>query len=262
MEGVLGQEHGQEPGEGHGVDVPLGQEHVPLGVEVGCHLLDERGGEGEHDGGGRSERRRPPRRRTELGEADCGRRAQDDGEGGDPPPPEPGDQIAAGRDGHGEEEGQARGGDDGAGPLLPAEVLAEPEGQDGDEERELQRQDGLDDGEAADVEGEGLEEESGDEAHAAEQPHLPADGIGDQAEMQGGLRRGVFHAHALEDGGERIGQRSRDGEHIDHLAHLPVVGRPACDFAVKTPISVPVFLGPASVPACHGGRPLGPSRRM
>jgi hypothetical protein len=111
------------------------------------------------------------------------------------------------------------------GPLLPAEVLAEPEGQDGDQERQLERQDGLHDGETAHVEGEGLQEESGDEAETTQQPHLPPDGVGDQAPVQRRLRRCVLDAHALEDGRERVGQGAGDGEHVDHVAHLPV-GRP------------------------------------
>ena len=90
--------------------------------------------------------------------------AEEDGEGGDPPGPEPGDQVSAGGDGDGQEQGQAGGGHDGAGPLLPAQVLAEPEGQDGHEEGQLQGQDGLDDGQATHMEGEGLEEKAGDES--------------------------------------------------------------------------------------------------
>ena len=184
---------------------------------------------------------------TELGQADSDGRAQDDGEGGDPPAPQPGDQVPAGGDGHGQEQGQAGGGHDGTGPLLPAQLLAEPEGQDGHQERELQGQDGLDDRQAPDMEGEGLEEESGDETHAAEQPHLAAHGIGDQAEVQRVLGRGILHAHALEDGGEGIGQRSRRWRARRPCRHLPVVGRPHLWLGCETPISGPVFRGPPPV---------------
>jgi acyl-CoA dehydrogenase len=105
--------------------------------------------------------------------------------------------------------------------LAPSQRLAEPHAEDGDEEGQLQGEDGLDGGQVAEVQRQELEQEGGDHYAEAHEPHSAADGIRQQAEPEDCLLGGRLYAHPLQDGGQGIGERRSHGEHVGHRRFLP-----------------------------------------
>jgi len=102
-------------------------------------------------------------------------------------------------------------------PLPRGDGEPEPRGEDEYEEQELCGEDGLDLAQVAQVQCERLTEERTDHDDEAEQPDTPTEGMGDQTQVQCGLIRGVFNPHSLQDAGDGIRQRRRQGQDVDHL---------------------------------------------
>ena len=70
----------------------------------------------------------------------------------------------------------------------------------------------------ADVEGEGLEQEAADHEGEPQEPHPPAEGVGEEAELHGGRFGGVLYPHALKDAAQRVRKRGPECEYVDHLS--------------------------------------------
>ena len=70
-------------------------------------------------------------------------------------------------------------------PFEPAQPVAEPHGQDEQQEEELGGEDGLDDAELAEAEGGGLQPEDHQHEREADQPDATPEGMGHEAEPQG-----------------------------------------------------------------------------
>ncbi len=136
--------------------------------------------------------------------------------------------------------------DDGhrAQPLLPSEPEAEPAAEDEQQEQELGGQHGLDHAELAEPEGGGLQPEDDQHQPEPDEPDAPPDGMGHQAEAEGGrLGRGLdpdpleHRGQGIDESGESLPagrpplRCTRDHGHVPGSA-LSAPGLPGPDPAI------------------------------
>jgi hypothetical protein len=189
----------------------------PVLGEVVADGLDEGSRESESDGAGRAEEGcSPPAGSSQR---------QDDGDGhgtsarcrGNAPLPRGRGGASRTRVGEDEETRESRTGGKRSEVLTRTNLETEPHGQDEDQEQQLEGQDGLDFGELPEVQCDRLEEEREDHENKPQQPDASAERMRQETQSQRGFRRRVFHPHALEDAGERIGYCSTEGTDEDHV---------------------------------------------
>ena len=140
-------------------------------------------------------------------------------------------------------------------PLLPAQAVAEPDGQDQQQEEQLGGEDGLDDAELAEAQGGGLQPELHQHEGEADEPDPPLDGVGHQAQPQGGRLGGRLDADPLEDRGQGVDE---GGSGCQQVGHAPVVL--ANHPGARTPAGAPGRVGRTRRPRARPGRPPGRAR--